>query len=140
MPKSRTAAKEPVRSQNLTLSEFTDRLAKKNGELLAGFLYGLESGELSLELDGAEEWLEATVDEWCEQEEPNRELHLRMISAVYVWLILDEVYAEDVAEGEAVANDTREDPRQRVIKAVKLSVEVIKTVQAIWGIVNGKKA
>lgn len=134
MPKTRTAAKEPVRSQNLTLSEFTDRLAQKNNELLQGFIYGLESGELSLELDGAEEWLEATIDEWCETEEPNRELHLRMISAVFLWLILDECYAEEVASGEAPAND-----HERVIKAVKLSVEVIKTVQHIWGIVNGKQ-
>jgi hypothetical protein len=136
MPKTRTAAREPVASQNLTLSEFTDRLAQKNNELLQGFLYGLESGELSLELDNAEDWLDATIDEWCETEEPNRELHLRMISAIYVWLILDEVYAEEVAEGEAPANDQQ----ARVIKAVKLSVEVIKTVQHIWGIVNGKKA
>lgn len=138
MPKTRTAAREPVASQNLTLSEFTDRLAQKNSELLRGFLYGLESGELSLELENAEDWLDATIDEWCETEEPNQELHLRMISAIYVWLILDEVYAEEVAEGDAAP--AANDPQARVIKAVKLSVEVIKTVQAIWGIVNGKKA
>ena len=137
MPKTRTQAKQPVVSQSLTLSEFTDRLAQKNGELLQGFLYGLESAELQLELDGAEEWLQATVDEWCETEEPVRELHLRMISAIYVWLILDEVYAEEVAESEGPANDQT---TERVVKAVKMSVEVINTVRQIWGIVHGKKA
>jgi hypothetical protein len=135
MPKPR-AARQPVAGpQNLTLSEFTEKLGDKNGELLAGFLVGLENGELSLELDGAENWLDSTIDEWCETEEPNRELHLRMISAIFVWMILDEVYAEEIQAGEAAAQD----PRERVVKVVKLSVEVIRTVQSIWGIVNGKK-
>jgi hypothetical protein len=132
MPKTRTAAV-------ISLQEFIDRLASKNKELLLAFVLGLRNGELSLDLEEADAFIDAVIDEWCETEEPNRELHLRMISAVYLWMILDEIYAEDLTtEPAGVAEEGPIDEvKRRVDKAAKVSVEVVRTVQAVWGIIHG---
>jgi hypothetical protein len=130
MPKTRTAAA-------ITLQEFIDRLASKNKELLLAFVLGLQNGELTLDLQEADAFIDAVIDEWCETEEPNRELHLRMISAVYLWMILDEIYAEDVTGESPTVEGPIDEVQRRVEKAAKVSVEVVRTVQAVWGIIHG---
>jgi hypothetical protein len=128
MPKVRTAAA-------ITLQEFIDRLASKNKELLLAFVLGLQNGELQLDLDEADAFIDAVIDEWCETEEPNRELHLRMISAVYLWMILDEIHAEDLSEDEPTSPG--DVAARNIDKAAKVSKEVVRTVQAVWGIIHG---
>lgn len=121
--------------QNLSLEVFVKRLGEKNSELLSAFILGIENGELSLELDNADEWLHGELDEWCETEEPNRELHLRAISAITVWLIMDELYVEEI---DAQDTPSPEITAEKVKRMAKLSVEAIRTVQAIWGLIHGK--
>jgi hypothetical protein len=135
MPKVRTdtAVKAP---QNLELELFVSRLAEKFAELLTAFIIGIEIGELSLELEGADDWLHSQIDEWCETEEPNRALHIRAMCAIMVWLILDELYVDDLAEAET--KPTPEETAEKVQRVAKLSVEVIRTVQSIWGLLHGK--
>lgn len=136
MPKTRTGTTKPAKAQELSLHVFAKRLAEKNAELLSGFVLGLENGELSLELEDAEAWIDAEIDEWCETEEPNRELHLRLISAVFVWMLLDELYAEEI---DSADEKSKEDTAARVERMTKLSIEVIRTVQSIWGLLHGAK-
>lgn len=129
MPKVRTAAA-------ITLQEFIDRLASKNKELLLAFVLGLQNGELSLDLDEADAFIDSVIDEWCETQEPNRELHLRMISAVYLWMIMDEIHAEDLDQEEESISPADVATRN-IEKAAKVSKEVVRTVQAVWGIIHG---
>ena len=135
MPKVRTDSdiKQP---QNLDLDVFVKRLSEKLSELLSAFVLGIENGELSLDLDNADEWLHAELDEWCEKEEPNRALHLRAMSAIMVWMLLDELYVEEVDGGETAP--TPENVAEKVQRVAKLSVETIRTVQTIWGLLHGK--
>jgi hypothetical protein len=130
MPKMRTAAV-------ISLQEFIDRLASKNKELLLAFVLGLKNGELSLDLAEADAFIDSVIDEWCETEEPNRELHLRMISAVYLWMILDEIYAEDLTTAPATEDGSPDEVKRHIDKAAKVSLEVVRTVQAVWGIIHG---
>jgi hypothetical protein len=134
MPKVRAEAAAKV-PQNLELDVFVKRMSEKLSELLSAFVIGIESGELSLELEGADEWLHSEIDEWCETEEPNRALHLRAMSAIMVWMILDELYVDDIDGQET---PTPEDTAEKVQRVAKLSVEVIRTVQSIWGLLHGK--
>jgi hypothetical protein len=135
MPKTRTGEVQPKAPQNLTLEVFVKRLAEKQSELLSAFVLGIENGELSLELDNAEEWLHGEIDEWCEVEEPNRALHLRAISAIMVWLMLDELYVDEI---DAQDPQAPENVAEKVERVAKLSVEAIRTVQSIWGLLHGK--
>jgi hypothetical protein len=139
MPKTRTAEVTPKEPQNLDFDVFTNRLAEKMSELLSAFVLGIENGELSLDLENAEEWLHAELDEWCETESPNRALHLRAIVAIMVWMIIDELYAEDIDgdDGQKIA-PTPAEMAAKVQRVAKLSVEAIRTVQSIWGILHGK--
>jgi hypothetical protein len=146
MPEVRErTAKPPTKPQKLSLKLFAERLAEKNAELLSGFVIGIENGELSLEIDSDDElaaadaWVQNEVDEWCDTEEPSRALHLRLVSAVFVWMLTDELYAEDIdaqeAEGKPV---TPAETLEKAQKVARLSVEVIRTVQSIWGLLHGK--
>jgi hypothetical protein len=56
--------------------------------------------------------------------------------AIMVWLILDELYVDDLAEAET--KPTPEETAEKVQRVAKLSVEVIRTVQSIWGLLHGK--
>ncbi len=131
---------KPAMPYSLSLQDFSDRLAEKNGELLNGFLIGIQNGEVTVELEHGDEFIHAIIDEWCETEEPNRELHLRMISAIYIWMMLDELNAEEIASSEASqpANNNLREVSQQVVKTINLSMEVINTVRGIWRIANGK--
>lgn len=137
MPKPRTAAAEPNAPQVLTAQVFAKRLATKNAELLGAFVLGIESGELSIDLEGAEEWIESTIDDWCESEQPTHEQQLKMISVLMLDMLLDELDVEEISDKEE-QGDAVADTAEQVRKAVKLSAEVIQTVRSIWGIVHGK--
>jgi len=144
-PKSRK--KQPKRG--LSLDEFCNGLAEKNNELLEGFIYGIQNKELGLELEHGDEFMNATIDEWCQTEEPNRALHLRMISCIFIWMLLDELYSEEI-EGEfepepPIKVHVREEHGNQAAingmindKAMIITVEVLRTVRAIWGLNNGK--
>jgi hypothetical protein len=139
-----SSATPPTIPQKLTLKLFAERLAEKNAELLSGFVIGIDNGELSLEIDteeeleAAEEWIQTEVDEWCDNEEPSKTLHLRLVSAVFVWMLLDELYVEDIDAQESGGKETPADTLEKAQKVARLSLEIIRTVQSIWGLKHGK--
>ena len=130
--------------RGLSLDEFCNKLSEKNNELLEGFIYGIQNKELGLELEHGDEFMNAVIDEWCQTEEPNRALHLKMISCIFIWMLLDELYSEEIegdfeeelppikVQGREAASVGLND------KAMIITVEVLRTVRAIWGLNNGK--
>jgi hypothetical protein len=132
MPKTSNGRRKGAKPTKPTLSldQFCEGLADKNNQLLEGFLAGIRSGDIHLELEhNADDYIDLIVNEWCDTEEPNRHLHLRMISALYIWMLLDELYAEeidDIPQGSPEADNSQH-------PGVVITIEVLKTVQAVWG-------
>jgi len=129
MPRVR---KVKPRKNTISLDEFSERLCGKNEELLAGMLLGIQSGELEVEIGDGFEYAESIVEDWCDTERPSRQQHLKMISALFIVMLSEEIFADDL-DTKVVERKPANDDSKRV-GIPELTIEVLRTVRAIWGI------
>ncbi len=118
----RTRKKEVVRN-SLSLDDFAKGLGKKNNELLEGMLVGLQNGELDIEL--------------------------KMISALFVVMLSEELLSEDLDDNDdapvrgaksRAANDDHDGHDRPGNKDFhELTIEVLRTVRAVWGMRDNKR-
>jgi hypothetical protein len=53
-------------------------------------------------------------------------------------MLLDELYVEDIDAQESGGKETPADTLEKAQKVARLSLEIIRTVQSIWGLKHGK--
>ena len=133
MPRVR---KEKAKKPSVSLDEFAKRLCTKNNELLEGMLIGIDRGELELEIDDGIEYAETIIEHWCDTQRPNRQQHLQMISALFVVMLAEELLTEDLDSDDEAPSPHGSPPRPGF---PELTIEVLRTVRAIWGIGGAAK-
>jgi hypothetical protein len=133
---TRVSPQKPV---ELSLTDFATNLAKKQAEFLDGFLLGLKNGELSLDLEHAPAFIESIVDKWCSTDSPTRALHLQMISAIYLWMVMEAMDAEDLDEDSESDETSRVRSKDQVEDFIETASDVVDFVRNVWKVANGKK-
>ncbi len=129
MPRVR---KEKPRKNTISLDDFTKRLCAKNNELLEGMLTGIQNGELELEIEDGIEYAENIIEDWCDTERPHRQQHLKMVSALFVVMLSEELLAENLDDEH---DRDPEPPSSNGRPGIpELTIEVLRTVRAVWGI------
>jgi len=135
---TRVSPQKPV---ELSLTDFASNLANKQAEFLDGFLLGLKNGELSLDLEHAPAFIESIVDKWCSTDSPTRALHLKMISAIYLWMVMESMDAEDLddtADSESEEH-SRVRSKDQVEDFIETASDVVDFVRNVWKVAHGKK-
>lgn len=129
--------------KKLTPQEFIQNLATKQNELLMSMVQCIQNGEFSLDVDDCDEVVDSIVEVWCEQQEPDYGNHLKMLSAVFLWALLDQVEQINVTgEPRGMSFDDSELDFDKVQyhPGVVITLEMLKTVRSIWGQGDGRKS
>ena len=112
----------------MTAAVFVREFAARQRQLLDALRDQIERGEVQLESGAkADRHVERVVSAWCEDAQPDTDAHLRMVGAVFLIALYDELYAADTQD-----EDTDEEPERAT--AADVAVEVLRTIQSIWGI------
>lgn len=110
----------------MTAATFIREYAARQRPLLEALRDSIQRGEVQLESGAkSDRFVERVIGAWCEHDEPNTDVHLQMLGAVFLTALYDELYAveEDEVVGDENGNAT----------AADVAVEVLRTIQAIWG-------
>ena len=95
-------------------------------QLLGEMANAVEAG--TLQLDDSPEtdrYVESVISDWCSQEAPDLDAHMRMVGAVFLWALLDKAYGNEAVHETASAT------------GADVALEALKTIAAIWGNKHG---
>jgi hypothetical protein len=125
-------SRQKNKPRKLSPQDFVKQYVEKQKELLQGMVKCIQDGEILLDTDYADDYINSVVDEWCEYTEPDFALNMRMSGAVFLLALLDslEGYGEDSEHDENDEID-KSDPMNSV--GVVIALEVLQTIRDIWG-------
>lgn len=123
----------------MTAAVFVREFAARQKPLLEAMRDSIQRGEVHLEFGAkSDRHVERVITAWCDDDEPDIDQHMRMLGAVFLVALYDELYAADApSEGEIF--DADNSAPGYGASAADVAVEVLRTIQSIWGIHGSTK-